>query len=60
MPAYKIRYTRADMKDTCTALKFAHTEKEALACLCEGNEKKGLRLARSGVPITLVSVKEIK
>jgi hypothetical protein len=61
MPAYKIQYNRADMPNRCTAMKFAHTEKEALEHLCVGSEKKGtLRLARSGVPIKNINIKEIK
>lgn len=60
MPAYKIQYNRADMPNRCTAMKFAHTEKEALDHLCVGSPKKGLRLARSGVLITDVTIKELK
>lgn len=61
MPAYKIQYNRADMPNRCTAMKFAHTEKEALDHLCVGSPKKGtLRLARSGVAIKDVTIKVIK
>lgn len=60
MPAYKIQYSRKDMPSRCTATKFAHTEKDALALLCKGSEKKGLRLSRSGVLITDVTIKELK
>lgn len=60
MPAYKIQYRRSDMPNRCTTMKFAHTEKEALNHLCVGNQKKGLRLARSGVAITDVTIKELK
>lgn len=60
MPAYKIQYSRSDVPNRCTAMKFAHTEKEALGHLCVGNLKKGLRLARSGVLIKDVTIKELK
>ncbi len=59
MPAYAIKYTRNDMPSPRPAIKFAHTRKEALGCLCTGTEKKGLRLRRSGVPIKLIEIKEL-
>lgn len=60
MPAYQIHYSRKDMPSRCTAIKFANTEKDALSMLCTGSEKKGFRLAKAGVIITDVTIKEIK
>ena len=59
MPAYKFTYERKDMPKPCVAMKFAHTKEDALGLLCTGTEKKGLRLARSGVPIKLIEIKEL-
>jgi len=61
MPAYEITYTRSDMKIPCKALKFAHTEKDAIGCLAVGTEKKGYRIVKSAfsVPITITSIKEL-
>ena len=60
MPTYKITYRRRDMPTVCQALKTAHTEKEAIACLCVGNASQGFRLKRSGVPITNLTIEETK
>jgi hypothetical protein len=60
MPCYAIRYTRKDMPDPCTALKFAHDPQTALKLLCTGTEKKGFRLTRSGVVVKVLEVKEIQ
>ncbi len=62
MPAYKIIYERKDMPKPCVSMKFAHTRKEALALLCTGTEKKGLRLDKkgpAGVTIKLIEIKEL-
>ncbi len=58
MPAYKIIYTRRDIKGDCHGLKWAHTPKEALAYLATGSEKTGYRLRKSGVLINIKSITE--
>lgn len=60
MPCYRITYTREDMGDyVCPAIKYANTEKEALAHLAVGSDKKGYALKKTGVRIKLISVKQI-
>jgi len=60
MACFKFTYSRSDIKDPCTALKFAHDQGAALKLLCTGSEKKNtLRLARQGIPIKLIEVKEL-
>lgn len=60
MPCYRFTYTRADMGDyVCPAIKYAHTEKEALAHLATGSEKKGYALKKTGVNIKLIKIEEI-
>ena len=60
MTCYKIAYTRRDMPQICGAIKYAHTEAEALAHLATGSSKKGYKLKRSGVAIKVINIKEIK
>jgi len=43
----------------CPAIKYANTEKEALAHLAVGSDKKGYALKKTGVKIKLISVKQI-
>ncbi len=43
----------------CPAIKYAHTEKEALAHLATGSEKKGYALKKTGVNIKLIKIEEI-
>jgi len=58
MPAYKILYLRKDMPIPCQAIKYAHTAKDAIACLCAGSETKGYKIKKTGVSITITDVKE--
>ena len=59
MTCYKIAYTRRDMPQICGAIKYAHTEREALAHLATGSSKKGYKLKRSGVAIELLNIKKV-
>lgn len=59
MPCYKIKYSRQDMPNTCTALKFAHTQNDAIQCLTTGNKTKGYRLRKTNVPITIIDITEL-
>lgn len=61
MPAYRISYLRKDMKIPCHAIKFAHTEKDAIECLADGSERKGYRIVKSkfSIPITITNIKEL-
>ena len=60
MPCYKFSYTRADMGDyVCSGIKYANTEKEALAHLAVGSDKKGYTLKKTGVRIKLIKSEEI-
>ena len=59
-PTYQFTYLRRDMPIPCKAIKTAPTEKEALALLCTGSEKKdNLRLTRSNVAVQIKEVKEL-
>ena len=60
MPTYKIIYRRADMKIPCSAIKTAHTEKEAIECLCTGSEKKGYRLDKKGPAGVMIQIQDVK
>jgi hypothetical protein len=60
MPCYAIRYTRKDMRDPCTAMKFAHDAQTALSLLCTGNKKSGFRLNKNGPAGVAVEILEIK
>ena len=59
MTCYKIAYTRRDMPQICGAIKYAHTQAEALAHLATGSSKKGYKLKRSGVAIELINIKKV-
>ena len=58
MPAYKIIYTRKDMPIPCQAIKYAHTEEQAIERLAKGSKTTGYRLTKTGVAITITDVKE--
>ncbi len=60
MPPYKIHYKRPDMNITCTAIKYAHTESEALEHLCHGNKTKGFTGKKSGVSFEIINIEEDK
>ena len=47
------------MPQICGAIKYAHTEREALAHLATGSSKKGYKLKRSGVAIELINIKKV-
>ena len=59
MPTYQITYERPDMNIPCKAIKTAHTAKDAIACLCVGNQKTGYKIKKTGVAINITETKEL-
>lgn len=62
MPTYKIIYSRKDMPIPCSAIKTAHTQEQAVSCLCAGNKRDGYTLKKPkklGITINITDIQEL-